>query len=78
MLLGYDPEKHPELSLPLNQPHVTLAYAKHLWVTDKKNKAYQKLASFLADYPQNERIDDLNSDDRKRLLARLLFTRPEA
>lgn len=70
MLIGYDPEERPDVALPKNQPHVTLAYTKHLWVAQEKQKAYQKLSEFVAEYAQSEAIDDITVDEKKRLLAR--------
>ncbi|RZC37432.1 serine/threonine-protein kinase mTOR [Asbolus verrucosus] len=70
MLLGYDPEERPDIPLPKNQPHVTLAYTKHLWVAQQKQKAYQKLSQFVSEYSQGEPTDDITVEEKKRLLAR--------
>jgi FKBP12-rapamycin complex-associated protein len=70
MLLGYDPEERPDMPLPKSQPHVTLAYAKHLWVAQQKQKAYQRLSQFVAEYSQIESIDEDICEEKKRLLAR--------
>lgn len=70
MLLGYDPSLNPEQPLPCNQPQVTFAYAKHLWMSGKKQEAYQQLSNFLRDYTQQVNSEDVTHDDRRRLLAR--------
>ncbi|XP_063917186.1 serine/threonine-protein kinase mTOR isoform X2 [Zophobas morio] len=70
MLLGYDPSERPDMPLPKNQPHVTLAYTKHLWVAQEKQKAYQKLSQFVAEYTHSEPSDDVTIEEKKRLLAR--------
>ncbi|KAJ8929828.1 hypothetical protein NQ314_017426 [Rhamnusium bicolor] len=70
MLLGHDPESNPQLALPNSQPHVTFAYAKHLWATDQRQRAFQQLEYFLSDYTQHPSDPNINPEDRLRLLAR--------
>lgn len=69
-LLGYDPMLHPESSLPVRQPQVTFAYAKHLWMSGKRVYAYQQLTRFLHEYTQQGNDDSTAPEDRQRLLAR--------
>lgn len=70
MLLGYDPEENIQAGLPLSLPHVTYAYTKHLWAVDKKAKAFELLENFLSEYTQYPIEGGINSEERKRLLAR--------
>nr|ALE20544.1 mTOR [Leptinotarsa decemlineata] len=70
MLIGYDPEETPQLGLPMVSPHVTFAYTKHLWATDQKHKALQQLEYFLNDYVQQPLQENIDLEDRQRLLAR--------
>ncbi|CAG9773619.1 unnamed protein product [Ceutorhynchus assimilis] len=69
MLLGYDPQITPEKALPISQPQVTFAYCKYLWQMDQRDRAYDKLQTFLNSYVQVEGIDS-SLEDRQRLLAR--------
>lgn len=70
MLLGYDPTVLSEQPLPINQPQVTFAYSKHLWMSGKKQEAYRQLSNFLREYTQQTDSEDVTHDDRRRLLAR--------
>ncbi|KAF5280820.1 hypothetical protein FQR65_LT14927 [Abscondita terminalis] len=70
MLLGYDPSLHPEQTLPCNQPQVTFAYTKHLWMSGKKQEAYMQLSNFLCEYNRQTDSEDVTHDGRRRLLAR--------
>lgn len=69
MLLGYNPEEQPEQPLTITQPHVTYAYTKHLWMSEKKTLAYRQLEHFLRVYSEHD-TNDISTDERKRLLAR--------
>nr|CAH7722994.1 unnamed protein product [Callosobruchus chinensis] len=70
MLLGYDPEDNPQLSLPHVMPHVTFAYTKHLWAIDQKVRAFQQLEQFLTEYTQQAAECGISTEERNRLLAR--------
>ncbi|XP_025831250.1 serine/threonine-protein kinase Tor [Agrilus planipennis] len=69
MLMGYDPSLQPDQPLPCQQPQVTFAFCKHLWMAGKKQEAHRQLSNFLRDYTQLTVSDDLD-DEKKRLLAR--------
>lgn len=47
MLLGCDPAQNPDQPLPTNQPQVTFAYTKHLWMAKENERAYKQLDRFL-------------------------------
>ncbi|KAL3272654.1 hypothetical protein HHI36_014119 [Cryptolaemus montrouzieri] len=70
MLLGDDPEKKPNFVLPLDQPHVTYAYTKHLWTMEKRENAYKFLGDFLSEFVQWDCSEIMCSEERHRLLAR--------
>ncbi|KAF5285925.1 hypothetical protein FQA39_LY04386 [Lamprigera yunnana] len=70
MLLGYDPSLHPEQPLPCDQPQVTFAYTKHLWMSGKKQEAHMHLSDFLQEYTHQPDNNDVTHDGRRRLLAR--------
>ncbi|KAK9883142.1 hypothetical protein WA026_001340 [Henosepilachna vigintioctopunctata] len=70
MLFREDPEISPTFSLPLHSPHVTFAYTKHLWMAEKREKAYKLLGNFLSDFIRVDTSDILTSEERHRLLAR--------
>ncbi|VEN43115.1 unnamed protein product [Callosobruchus maculatus] len=70
MLLGYDPEDNPQLSLPHIMPHVTFAYTKHLWAIDQKVRAFRQLEQFLNEYTQQAADGGISTEERNRLLAR--------
>ncbi|CAG9112211.1 unnamed protein product [Plutella xylostella] len=63
MLLGSDPSKNRDSPLPMHEPRLTLAYAKHLWVAGDKDLAYEQLQRYVT---SAERGDPENC----RLLAR--------
>lgn len=50
MLLGCDPSQSPDQDLPFQQPHVTFAYTKHLWMDGKEQLAYDKLTRFVSSF----------------------------
>ncbi|XP_017768823.1 PREDICTED: target of rapamycin [Nicrophorus vespilloides] len=71
MLLGYDPSMHEEIQLPYNQPQVSFAYTKHMWMAGETVLAYKQLETFLKSYyPDNTKGDIVHHEDRQRLLAR--------
>lgn len=63
MLLGCDPSANKDLPLPIHEPRLTLAYAKHLWVAGDKQLAYKQLQRY---------VDTVETGDSEhcRLLAR--------
>ncbi|GBP30110.1 hypothetical protein EVAR_94953_1 [Eumeta japonica] len=63
MLLGSDPSKNRDLPLPIHEPRLTLAYAKHLWVAGDKQLAYDQLRRY---------VESVECEDSEhcRLLAR--------
>lgn len=63
MLLGIDPSKNREMPLPTHEPRFTLAYAKHLWVDNDKQLAYDQLQRYVLSTESGD-------PDNARLLAR--------
>uniref|UniRef100_A0A8D9ABA5 Serine/threonine-protein kinase TOR n=1 Tax=Cacopsylla melanoneura TaxID=428564 RepID=A0A8D9ABA5_9HEMI len=49
MLLGIDPSLHPDNPLPIEHPHVSFAYTKHLWSAGHKELAFKQLQTFVTD-----------------------------
>lgn len=49
MLLGVDPSIHPDNPLPIEHPHVSFAYTKHLWSAGQKELAFKQLQTFVTD-----------------------------
>lgn len=47
VLMGCDTNNHPELSLPLHEPRLALAYVKLLWGSGKEQAAYQHLQRYV-------------------------------
>ncbi|XP_072945210.1 serine/threonine-protein kinase mTOR [Epargyreus clarus] len=47
MLLGTDPSENKDLPLPVHEPRLTLAYAKHLWVAGDRQLAYDQLQRYV-------------------------------
>lgn len=71
MLLGSDPSQNPEVPLPVNQPQVTFAYTKHLWVAGEHELAYKHLDEFLNTLTmQNICLSEEMKDENRRLLSR--------
>ena len=70
MLIGCDPSQTPELDLPSNQPHVTFAYTKHLWMDGKEQLAYDKLSSFVNTFKNNVSQRSITPEGNCRLLSR--------
>lgn len=56
--------------LPFNQPEVTFAYTKHLWMSGQHQEAYKQLDQFLMEYLKQLNVDDASNDEKRRLLAR--------
>uniref|UniRef100_A0A182MSJ1 Serine/threonine-protein kinase TOR n=1 Tax=Anopheles culicifacies TaxID=139723 RepID=A0A182MSJ1_9DIPT len=77
MLLEYDPMQNLTEALPIDKPHVTFAYTKHLHMAGYVKEAYDHLNRFVAAFsPQAFTAssgaggqDDLK-DENRRLLAR--------
>ncbi|GBP30106.1 hypothetical protein EVAR_94949_1 [Eumeta japonica] len=63
MLIGCDPSNNPDMPLPMHEPRLTLAYAKHLWVAGEKRLAFDQLQRY---------VENADSGDVEhcRLLAR--------
>ncbi|XP_059613044.1 serine/threonine-protein kinase Tor [Phlebotomus argentipes] len=72
MLLHTDPNENPDAPLPINQPHVTFAYIKHMWMMDRKDKAYEQLKWFVNTYSVQNNCANGEEvpEDNRRLLAR--------
>lgn len=71
MMLQTDPAENPEKLLPVNQPHVSYAYAKHLWMTGDQQTAFNLLSNFVQAFSQqNLRSSEDIRDENRRLLAR--------
>ncbi|XP_059477089.1 serine/threonine-protein kinase mTOR [Neocloeon triangulifer] len=76
LLLGTDPSLQPDQPLPANHPQVTFAYTKHMWMSGKKEEAFNQLHRFVQSTlnPLSTQIivqDDAKMQDRRRrLLAR--------
>lgn len=69
MLLGFNPEEK-KYQLTCDQPQVTFAYTKHLWMAGNKSIAYKKLEGFLKEYTDQGAHEDVTHEERRRLLAR--------
>lgn len=71
MLLQSDPATQPDKLLPVHQPQVSYAYAKHLYMTGDQQTAYNHLKSFVHAFSQqNLRSSEDIRDENRRLLAR--------
>lgn len=66
-------QKTLQMLLPFNQPDVTYAYTKHLWMSDQHQEAYNQLDEFLEEYLKHLTKEEIVHDDRRRLLARLVL-----
>lgn len=64
MLLGSDPSVNRDLPLPHHEPRLTLAYAKHLWVAQDKQLAYDQLERYVGT------AEGASDPEHSRLLAR--------
>lgn len=71
MLLQTDPSTGVGQVLPVHQPQVAFAYAKHMWMTGEEVRAYEQLKSFVQAFSQhNSRSSENIRDENRRLLAR--------
>lgn len=71
MLLGIDPTMAPDQPLPSNQPQVTFAYTKHLWMAGEHERAYKQLDRFLNTFSlQSSCASDEMKEQNGRLLSR--------
>lgn len=71
MLLGVDPTENPDAQLPTNQPQVTFAYCKHLWMNNDHEKAYKQLDRFVNTFSiQSNCASEDMRDEIRRLLSR--------
>lgn len=71
MLLGSDPTTAPDQPLPSNQPQVTFAYTKHLWVAGEQERAYNQLDRFLNTFSlQSSCASEEMKEQNGRLLSR--------
>lgn len=71
MLLGTDPSESPDQPLPTNQPQVTFAYCKHLWMNNEHERAYKQLDRFVNTFSmQNNCTSEEMRDEIRRLLSR--------
>ncbi|XP_013416422.1 serine/threonine-protein kinase mTOR-like [Lingula anatina] len=62
MLLGVDPAKSPDQTIPTSHPAVTFAYMKHMWKSNKKNEAFENLHRFVKNSLQ-PRVNQLNAPE---------------
>ncbi|XP_050539572.1 serine/threonine-protein kinase mTOR [Daktulosphaira vitifoliae] len=74
-LLGIDPSQNPNEPLPVEHPHVTFAYIKHMWTSGAKMDAYNHLNTLIQNVlPQLKRkgkeSEKIRNDSTKKLLAR--------
>lgn len=71
MLLGVDPSESPEAQLPINQPQVTFAYCKHLWMSKEHERAFKQLDRFVNTFSVQCNIaSEETRDENRRLLSR--------
>lgn len=66
MLLGIDLSLSPEEPLPVNQPRVSLAYSKHLWMSNHRDLAFKQLRQFVQSYSALSNVENVEP----RILAR--------
>lgn len=71
MLLGKDPSGDLDAVLPTQNPNVTFAYTKHMWVAGCREQAYNQLYRLVHSClrPQIQQCNK-EMDEQKRLLAR--------
>lgn len=69
MLLGTDPSQQQEAPLPTNQPQVSFAYTKHLWMAGERDRAYKQLDRFVNTFSVQNNCSELK-DENRRLLSR--------
>lgn len=71
MLLGVDPSEQPDTPLTTNQPPVSFAYCKHLWMCNERERAYKQLDRFVNTFSiQNNCASEEMKDANRRLLSR--------
>lgn len=73
MLLGVDPSQNQNLALPLNQPQVTFAYTKHLWMAGERERAFKQLDRFVNTFSLQNNCStsaEQLKDEYRRLLSR--------
>lgn len=70
MLMGTNPNLTPDQQLPFNQPQVTFAYTKHLWMAGQRMQAFNQLNGFVQNYKLQAANDEVSLEERRRLLAR--------
>lgn len=71
MLLGSDPNEHADAPLPMNQPQVTFAYCKYLWMNNEHEHAHKQLDRFVHTFSmQSNCASDELRDENRRLLSR--------
>lgn len=72
MLLGKDPSNDLDAVLPTQNPNVTFAYTKHMWMAGHREQAYNQLYRLVHTYlrPEVQQAQKDALDDQKRLLAR--------
>lgn len=71
MLLGKDPMNDLDAVLPTQNPNVTFAYTKHMWMAGYREQAYNQLYRLVHSClrPQVQQ-GQKEVDEHKRLLAR--------
>ncbi|XP_046989267.1 serine/threonine-protein kinase mTOR isoform X1 [Schistocerca americana] len=76
MLLGVDPSQNSDQPLPTHHPQVTFAYTKHMWMSGKREEAYNHLKQFVQTWLNPQAMQMISPEDQKqqqlhrRLLAR--------
>jgi len=66
MLLGTDPSKNPDQPIPATYPEVTFAYIKHMWKSDQKQEAFQKLSHFVDSTLRQQTMLSISPDEREQ------------
>ena len=69
-LLGFDPKTYPDKHFPVELPEITLAYAKHLWMTGKKDDALKKLNTYVQDLSESPSTNCVQSSEKRTILGR--------
>ncbi|XP_035780760.1 serine/threonine-protein kinase Tor-like [Anopheles albimanus] len=69
MLLEYDPLKKLHEPLPVDKPHVTFAYTKHLHMAGYVKEAYDHLDKFVVSFSKGPN-GEVKDEEGRRLLAR--------
>ncbi|XP_053376740.1 serine/threonine-protein kinase mTOR-like [Mercenaria mercenaria] len=63
MLLGVDPSKQPDQQIPTVNPKITFAYLKHMWKSNQRSEAYEKLQMFVQHSLQTRSLQLLSPED---------------